>query len=105
MNMCSFKKLLRTVTVIYLLFPGNRMKTILGLQVKDRHASAQDVQKVLTQHGSLVKTRIGLHDVHGDHATEDAYILVEPVGSREEIDAFERELHSLGVTVKKMTFD
>lgn len=103
--MCRFKKLLRTVTVIYLLFLDTLMKTILGLQVEDRHVLAQDVQKVLTDNGGLIKTRVGLHDVHGGHATKRSYILLDLVGTGEELDTFEERLRGLGVTVKKMVFD
>ncbi|MFP4524598.1 MAG: hypothetical protein ACLFO2_04800 [Candidatus Woesearchaeota archaeon] len=81
------------------------MKTILGLRVEDRHALATDVQKVLTDNGGLIKTRVGLHDVHGDHATKDAYILLDLVGTGDELLSFEERLRGLGVTVKKMVFD
>ncbi|MBW2983179.1 hypothetical protein KY327_02655 [Candidatus Woesearchaeota archaeon] len=81
------------------------MKTILGLQVQDRHALATDVQKVLTENGCLIKTRVGLHDVQGDHCSKDGVILLELVGTGEELDTFEERLRGLGITVKKMVFD
>lgn len=35
---------------------------ILGIHVSDRLKNAVDVQKVFTEYGCNIKTRIGLHD-------------------------------------------
>ncbi|MGM5484429.1 MAG: hypothetical protein ACQEP1_00990 [Nanobdellota archaeon] len=81
------------------------MKTIFGVQVKDRHSKASDVQKLLTENGCLIKTRIGLHDVHQDHCSKDGVIVLELLGEEKEIEEFEKKLKDLGLIVKKMVFE
>ena len=36
---------------------------ILGIHITDRLKNAVDVQKVFTEYGCNIKTRVGLHDV------------------------------------------
>ncbi len=39
-------------------------KIILGIQVTNRLTKAPEVEKLFTQYGCNIKTRLGLHDVN-----------------------------------------
>ena len=36
---------------------------VIAVKVSDREGVAQDMQKILTKHGCLIKVRLGLHDM------------------------------------------
>ena len=42
----------------------NDQHIILGIHISDRLKNAVDVQKVFTEYGCNIKTRIGLHDAN-----------------------------------------
>jgi hypothetical protein len=77
---------------------------VLGVHVQNRIAEASEVQNVLTKFGANIKTRLGIHDIHGgDHA--DGLLLLELCGEIKEWDELENSLSSLsGVKVAKMSF-
>jgi hypothetical protein len=56
------------------------MHIILGIHVSDRLKNAADVQKVFTEYGCNIKTRVGLHDVAGDYCAPGGVIILELVG-------------------------
>ena len=81
--------------------------TVLGIKVNNRKASALQLQKVFTNFGCTIKTRLGLHDLDNDHDSCDgcALIILELIGIEEECLRLELELKSIdGVIVKKMEF-
>lgn len=79
---------------------------IMGVQVIDREHAALAVQQLLTAHGCLIKTRLGLHDTGGDYCSSAGLILIEFVkGKDEEVDALEAELKAIeGVKIGRMAF-
>jgi hypothetical protein len=78
---------------------------IVGIHVTDRAVHAGRVQEILSRYGRNIRTRMGLHDVHDDVASPDALILIEAIGSHEEIDALSDELRRLpGIQVQSMFF-
>jgi len=80
-------------------------KIILGVQVTDRHDCAPAVQKVLTQYGCSIRTRLGLHEVSGEFCSTVGLLILDTCGPEKEIKAFEAALKEIsGVTVKKMVF-
>jgi len=79
--------------------------TILGIHVSDRLKNAVDVQKVFTEYGCNIKTRIGLHDVDADVCSPNGVVLIEFFGSDDEATAMMAKLHEVeGVAVQKMVF-
>ncbi len=78
---------------------------IVGIHVTDRAQAAGRVQEVLTKYGKNIRTRLGLHDVHDEVAAPTALILLEAIGSHQEIDALSDELRRLpGIQVQSMFF-
>ncbi|MFP4447144.1 MAG: hypothetical protein ACLFPH_00260 [Bacteroidales bacterium] len=80
-------------------------KRILGILITDRKKEAGEVQKILTQYGSTIKTRLGLHEVGDDTLSEEGLILLELTGIQSEMDNLERKLESIeGTQTQKMDF-
>lgn len=82
------------------------MRTILGIQVGDREHEALKVQELLTKHGCIIKTRLGLHEASQVKCSSKGLILLEFLPDTEaEILSMEEELSSLeSVLVRKMVF-
>ncbi|HAE43430.1 MAG TPA: hypothetical protein DCG34_11040 [Clostridiales bacterium] len=82
------------------------MRVILGIQVGDREHEAVKVQELLTKHGCIIKTRLGLHEASTVACSSKGLILLEFLPDSEaEIDSIETELSSLeSVVVRKMVF-
>ena len=78
---------------------------IVGIHVTDRAVNAGKVQEILSKYARNIRTRLGLYDVHDDGASPNALILIEAVGSHDEIDALSDELRRLpGIQVQSMFF-
>ena len=78
---------------------------IVGIHITDRASCAGDVQQILTKYGKNIRTRLGLHEVGSEGASPEGLILIEAVGSHEEVDAFCDELRRLkGIQVQSMFF-
>jgi len=80
-------------------------KIILGVQISDRSKKVPDVQKIFTQYGCNIKTRLGLHEVGEKVCSPSGLILLEMYGDEKEILQMEKKLKAIkGVQVKKMVF-
>jgi muramidase (phage lysozyme) len=78
---------------------------IVGIHVTDRATAAGKVQEILSKYSKNIRTRLGLHDVHDDVASPNGLILVEAIGTHQEIDALSDELRRLpGIQVQSMFF-
>jgi hypothetical protein len=73
--------------------------------VSDRLKNAVDVQKVFTEYGCNIKTRIGLHDVDERSCSPSGVVLIEFFGSEDEATAMVARLDAVeGVGVQQMVF-
>ena len=78
---------------------------ILGIHVSDRLKNAVDVQKVFTEYGCNIKTRIGLHDVDETSARRAASCSSSSSAADDEAAAMMAKLNAVeGVSVQKMVF-
>ena len=78
---------------------------ILGVLVTDRKKEAGDVQKLLTNYGCSIRTRLGLHEVSDDYCSSQGLLILELFGDKTEQDKLEAALTSVsGVQVRKMVF-
>ncbi|HKL42920.1 MAG TPA: hypothetical protein VJ962_10120 [Clostridia bacterium] len=81
------------------------MRTIMGVEIKDREESAVKVQELLTKHGCIIKTRLGLHEVQ-NQCSANGFILLE--FERQETgehDELKDELNAIeNVVAKTMEF-
>jgi len=78
---------------------------ILGIHVLDRIKEAGKTQKTLSQHRSVLKTRLGFHELNDYVCSRNALIIIELKGTDNERTALIDDLHKIGgIEVKKMVF-
>ena len=78
---------------------------IVGVHITDRVKHAPDVQKILTEYGDHIKTRLGMNDRVLDHTGPAGLILLQMVGEEERADAMMGKLKKIrGVDAKKIIF-
>lgn len=78
-------------------------RTILGVHVAQRTKHTARVQKVLTDYGCSIRTRVGLHDAGAGFCSPNGLILLEVVSRAGELAAALARVP--GVAVKKMVFE
>lgn len=80
-----------------------KTKTILGVHVSQRTKHTARVQKILSDYGCSIRTRVGLHDAGDGFCSPNGLILLEVV---DRASALAGALAKVpGVTVKKMVFE
>ncbi|MEI8138768.1 MAG: hypothetical protein WCI03_02755 [bacterium] len=78
---------------------------IVGVHITDRVKHAGAVQKVFTEYGIHIKTRLGLHDVEGSSSSSSGIILLELVGDEKKCSSIIKKLTAIrGVEAEKMVF-
>jgi hypothetical protein len=79
---------------------------ILGVHLSDRIKEAVEVQRLFTEFGCDIKTRVGLHDADGRVCGPGGVIILELVGGEESCDKLATRLADIdGVEVQKLIFD
>jgi len=79
---------------------------ICGIHITERMEHALQVQKVLTEFGSNIKTRLGLHEISDTGGGPNGLVLIEFVGDEDRFNDFAQKLNTIvGVEVKQMVFD
>ena len=62
------------------------MATIVGVKLEDRTLNSLDFQKLLTEYGCQIKTRIGLHDVENSSCSTDGIVILEVIGDSSDLE-------------------
>lgn len=77
---------------------------IMAILIDKRTDAAPKVQKILTEHGCVIKTRLGMHE--SSNCADEGMIILDLTASDSEVEALEAELKSVeGVKVKSMVLD
>ena len=81
-------------------------KVILGISIDIRSEAAPIVQKILTEYGCVIKTRLGMHQHADESCTEKGLIILEMIdNSLVKSNELKGKLDKLeGVVVKEMQF-
>jgi hypothetical protein len=78
---------------------------IFGVHITNRVKHVPEVQKVLTEFGCSIKTRLGLHEASATVCSPNGLILLEMVGDDKASNRMARKLKAItGVEVQKMVF-
>lgn len=81
-------------------------RMVFGIQITNRAKNAGQVQKILTDYGCNIRTRIGLHEVDDKVCSPSGLILLELYGKEQDILKMEGNLKAIdGVVVQKMVFE
>ena len=79
---------------------------IYGVHVTNRAPQVPNVQKLLTEYGCNIKTRIGLHRVDEKECSPRGLILLEMFGDLATCHELKTKLANIeGVDVQEMIFD
>ena len=78
---------------------------IVGVHVTDRAQRAGDVQKVFTEYGCNIRTRLGLHEVRDDVCAPNGLIVLEMHAAEATCNEMIEKLRRIpGIEVQKMVF-
>ena len=81
------------------------MTVILGLKIEDRLETAQKIQKILTEYGCFISTRLGLHNIHDNNCPHYALMILEIPIKEKSIKIEEKLLDISGIEIQRMEFD
>ncbi|HOD50759.1 MAG TPA: hypothetical protein PLJ71_09325 [Candidatus Hydrogenedentes bacterium] len=78
---------------------------IYGVHVTNRVAKAPDIQRLFSEYGCNIKTRIGLHDVSKDYCSPGGVIVLEMFGDAKVCEELRKKLAAIeGIEVQQMIF-
>jgi hypothetical protein len=81
-------------------------RIVLGIQVTNRVEEIPTVQKILTDYGCNIRTRLGLHEVSEKMCSTLGLLILDTCGEEDEIFTMEKKLKNVkGLIVKKMIFE
>jgi hypothetical protein len=81
-------------------------RCIIGAMLTNRVENATNVQKVLTECGCYIKTRLGLHEAADNVCSPSGLILLEIIGGDPAYAEVEEKLRGIpGLQVQKMMFE
>jgi hypothetical protein len=81
-------------------------RIVLGIQVTNRVGKIPDVQKILTDYGCNIRTRLGLHEVSKKVCSQLGLLILDTCGEEAEVIEMEKKLKRIkGLVVRKMTFE
>lgn len=81
-------------------------RIVLGIQVTNRVEKIPDVQKILTDYGCNIKTRLGLHEVSTKSCSSLGLLILDTYGDDVDVLEMEKKLKKVkGLVVKKMVFE
>ncbi len=80
---------------------------IIGVHVSNRAQQAVELQKIFTEYGCSIKTRVGLHDTSANSCSTTGVILLE-IFNKDEADISDEMLDKFnsidGVDAQRMRF-
>ncbi len=83
-----------------------KVKTVMAILIKNRKETTEQVQKILTGWGCIIKTRLGIHDGVLDNCSDEGLLILELVGTDEQNKELNRKLNLIkGVKSQYMTLE
>jgi hypothetical protein len=77
-------------------------ENIMVIKTFKRKSNADSLQKILTEFGCIIKTRLGLHEA-GNVCSEEGLIILQLVGDSGETEKLEQALNGLnGISFKSV---
>lgn len=78
---------------------------LLAIHITDRMKDAPQVQKVFSQYGCSIRTRLGLHHTSEEYCSKGGLIILEMLDKSKEVFALKKELDKIkGIETKKIVF-
>lgn len=77
---------------------------IMAVKIDNRKKDAPKFQELITKHGCIIKTRLGIHEV--DNCAKDGLILLQICGEEAKVQALADDINALdSAKAKFMTLD
>lgn len=81
------------------------MTTILGLKTENRFKSSECIQKILTDYGCFIKTRLGIHDIGEGKCPKYALMIIEIPNDEKAVIIANHLLNTDGIEIQRMQFN
>ncbi|MGB9615088.1 MAG: hypothetical protein ACP5KD_03005 [Fervidobacterium sp.] len=82
------------------------VRTVMAVLVDKREKAAVEVQKLLTEYGCYIKTRLGLHEGAGEYCSPVGLIILELVDDESKHEELCEKLNKIeGVQAKYMKLE
>ncbi len=79
---------------------------ILGVHITDRIKHVTEIQRLFTEYGCNIKTRLGLHEASDTVCSPNGLVLLEMIGDNHTCFELMYKLNQVeGVECQKMVFD
>jgi len=79
---------------------------VVGVHITERVKLAGEVQKVFTEFGCQIRTRLGLHEADKGVCSPNGLIILELVDDDAKVSSLKKKLIAIdGVEVQSMVFD
>lgn len=79
---------------------------IVGVHITERVKHAGEIQKVFTEFGCQIRTRLGLHEANKGVCSPNGLILLDMVDDDAKVATLKKKLTAIaGVDVQSMVFD
>lgn len=81
------------------------MVKVLGIKITDRIKEAGLVQKALSQHGAVVSTRLGFHELNDELCSREGFMIIHLAGQVDDCEELVAKLNGIeGLFVREMVF-
>jgi len=81
------------------------MVRVIGIKITDRIKEAGLVQKALSDHGSVISTRLGFHELSNEVCSREGFMIIHLAGLPDDCEELAEKLKSIeGIFVKEMAF-
>ncbi|MEI8206772.1 MAG: hypothetical protein WCG03_07835 [Kiritimatiellales bacterium] len=79
---------------------------VVGVHITERVKLAGEIQKVFTEFGCQIRTRLGLHEADKGTCSPNGLIILDMVDDTAKVAALKKKLTAIdGVEVQSMVFD
>ncbi len=79
---------------------------IVGIAIKDRIKEANKTQSVLSKYASIIRARMGFHEVSEYTCSRIGFIILQVVNHQELYPLFLKELQEIGgIEIQEMNFN
>jgi hypothetical protein len=81
------------------------MVRVIGIKITDRIKEAGLVQRALSDHGSVISTRLGFHELSGEVCSREGFMVIHLAGLPDDCEELVEKLKKIeGIFVKEMAF-
>jgi hypothetical protein len=79
---------------------------IVGVHITDRVQTVPDVQRIFTEYGCYIRTRVGLHEVQGSYCAPGGLVLLDMICEDKVCQEMVAKLKAIpGIDVQQMAFE